>query len=110
MYTGQPPSANQPPNLQSMTLSQTSGIAPNAYFTVTADFTDPEGDPLTYNVMLCEIYINGSSSLSNATYTQTSSDTFYVQAPRTAGVWKLYVYAFDNHNNVGIATASFAVK
>jgi Glycosyl hydrolases family 2, TIM barrel domain len=110
MYTGQPPSANQPPVLQSLTLSQTSGIAPRSYFTVTADFTDPEGDPLTYNVMQCEIYINGSSSLSNATYTQTSADTFSVQAPRNAGVWKLYVYAFDNHNNVSIATASFAVQ
>ena len=110
MYTGVPPTANQPPVIQSMTLSQTSGIAPGAAFTVTADFTDPEGDPMTYNIMLNEMYINGSSSLSNATFTQTGPDTFSVTAPKTAGVWKIYVYAFDNHNNVGVESASFAVQ
>jgi hypothetical protein len=110
MYTGLAPTANQPPVIQSMTLSQTSGIAPGGTFTVTANFSDPEGDPLTYNVMLNEKYINGSTSLTNATFTQTSPGVFSVTAPKTARVWKIYVYCFDNHNNVGIESASFAVR
>ena len=110
MYTGTASTANQPPAIQSMTLSQTSGIAPGAAFTITANFLDPEGDPMTYNIMLNENYINGSTSLTNATFTQTGADTFSVTAPTTAGVWKIYVYAFDGHNNVGIESASFAVQ
>lgn len=110
MFTGVTPTANQPPVIGSMTLSQTAGIAPGGKFTVTVSVTDPEGDPLTYNVMDCEKYINGSTTLNNMTYTQNSPGVFEVTAPNTAGVWKIYVYAFDNHNNVGIESASFAVQ
>ncbi len=35
--------------------------------------------------------------------------TFSVTAPSTVGVWKIYVYAFAGHNNVGIKSASFGV-
>ncbi|PYT81327.1 MAG: coagulation factor 5/8 type domain protein [Acidobacteria bacterium] len=110
MYTGVASTANQPPACQSMTLSQTSHIAPGSTFTVTTDFVDPENDPMTFNLMINEKYINGSTSLTNATFTQTGPQTFTVTAPTTAGVWKLYVYAFDGHNNVGIQSASFAVQ
>ena len=46
----------------------------------------------------------------SGTFTQTGSQTFEVTAPDTAGVWKINVYAFDEHNNAGIASASFAVQ
>jgi hypothetical protein len=46
----------------------------------------------------------------SGTFTQTGPQTFEVTAPDTAGVWKINVYAFDGHNNVGIASASFAVQ
>lgn len=110
MYQGIASTGNQPPTCQSMTLSQTSNIPPGATFTVTTDFVDAENDPMTFNIMLNEKYINGSTSLSNATFTQTSPQTFEVTAPNTAGVWKIYIYAFDGHNNVGIESASFAVQ
>jgi len=110
MYTGAASTANQPPACQSMTLSQTCNIPPGGPFTVTTDFVDPENDPTTFNIMLSEKYINGSTSLSNATFTPTGPQTFLVTAPNTAGVWKIYVYAFDGHNNVGIESASFAVQ
>lgn len=109
-YTGTKSTANQPPVNQGMTLSQTSGIAKGSNFTVTTNFVDPEGDPMTFNVMICEKYINGSTTLNNATFTTTGTQTFSVKAPTTSGVWKIYVYAFDNHNNVGIESASFAVQ
>jgi len=65
---------------------------------------------MTFNIMINEKYINGSTSLSNANFIQTGPQTFQVTAPTTSGVWKLYVYAFDGNNNVGIETASFAVQ
>jgi hypothetical protein len=110
MYTGVASTANQPPACQSMTLSQTSNIPPGGTLTVTTDFVDPENDPMTFNIMLNEKYINGNTSLSNAAFKQTGAQTFSVTAPTTAGVWKIYVYAFDGHNNVGIESASFAVQ
>lgn len=110
MYTGVASTANQPPVNQGMTLSQTSGIVKGSKFTVTTNFVDPDADPMTFNIMICEKYINGSTTLSNATFTQTGPQVFTVTAPSTSGVWKIYVYAFDNHNNVGIESASFAVQ
>ncbi|HWG19736.1 MAG TPA: glycoside hydrolase family 2 TIM barrel-domain containing protein [Terracidiphilus sp.] len=102
--------ANQPPACQSMVLSQTANIPPGGIFTVTTNFVDPNNDAMTFNVMINEKYINGSTSLSNAKFTQSSAQTFTVTAPTTAGVWKIYVYAFDGHNNVGVESASFAVQ
>jgi uncharacterized protein YfaP (DUF2135 family) len=64
---------------------------------------------MTFNIMQNEKYINGSTSLSNAKFTQTGPQTFTVPAP-TAGVWKIYGYAFDGENNVGVESASFAVQ
>lgn len=110
MYKGVAPTANQPPACQSMTLSQTSNIPPGGTFTVTTNFVDPDNDPMTFTIMQNEKYINGSTSLSAAKFTQTGPQTFTVTAPTTAGVWKIYVYAFDGHNNVGIESASFAVQ
>ena len=110
MYKGAASTANQPPACQSITLSQTSNIPPGGTLTITTDFVDPENDPMTFNIMLSEKYINGITSLSNATFKQTGSQTFSVTAPSTAGVWKIYVYAFDGHNNVGIESASLAVQ
>jgi len=110
MWHGFPSTANQPPACQSLTLSQTSGIPRGGTFTVTTNFVDPDNDPMTFNIMINEKYINGSTSLSNANFIQTGPQTFQVTAPTTSGVWKLYVYAFDGNNNVGIETASFAVQ
>ncbi len=44
-----------------------------------------------------------------ATFTQTGNGTFTVTAPDGLGVWKVYVYAYDGHGNVGIETRSFKV-
>jgi hypothetical protein len=109
MFTGQVPTANRPPACQSLTLSPVTNIKRGAPFTVSTAFVDPEGDPLTFNVMVGSKYIDGSGGLANAIFTPTGAQTFSVTAPTKLGVWKLYVYAFDGRNNVGIETASFRV-
>jgi len=40
---------------------------------------------------------------------QPVGNTFTVTAPPATGVWKVYVYAYDGHGNVGIETRSFNV-
>ena len=59
--------------------------------------------------MLTHKYIDGGTGLNYATFTQTGSASFSVTAPQTLGVWKVYVYAYDGHGNVGIETKSFTV-
>ena len=73
------------------------------------NFVDPNNNPMTFNIMQNERYINGSTSHSNAKFTQTGPQTFTVTASTTVGVWKIYVYAFDGQNNVGVGLASFSV-
>jgi len=108
MYAG-PSTENTPPQIQSITLSKTANIKVGTTFTVTASVVDPDNDPITYSLKLNSKYINTSTTLSNATYTQTSPGTFTVTAPGTAGVWKLYVYASDGKGNIGIDSRSFGV-
>ena len=108
MYAG-PSTENTSPQIQSITLSKTANIKVGTTFTVTASVVDPDNDPITYSLKLNSKYINTSTTLSNATYTQTSPGTFTVTAPGTAGVWKLYVYASDGKGNIGIDSRSFGV-
>ncbi|HEX3642402.1 MAG TPA: malectin domain-containing carbohydrate-binding protein [Ktedonobacteraceae bacterium] len=106
-FTGQS-SANTPPVISSMSLSQTS-VPAGGQFTVNVNVSDPNGDPMHYNLMLNSKYINKSTGLQNATFTQTGSGSFMVTAPQKVGVWKVYVYVYDGQGNVGIETKSFKV-
>jgi F5/8 type C domain len=78
-------------------------------FTVTTNVSDPDGDAIHYNLMFTSKYTDGGTGLRYATFTQTGTGTFSVTAPQTLGVWKVYVYAYDGHGNVGIETRSFNV-
>ncbi|GCF09998.1 hypothetical protein KDI_35620 [Dictyobacter arantiisoli] len=60
-------------------------------FTVNANVTDPNGDPLRYHLMFSSKYINQSTGLSNATFTQTGATSFSVTAPEVLGTWKVYL-------------------
>ena len=71
--------------------------------------TDPNGDPIRYNLMFSNKHINGNRGLDNVRFTQTGTGTFTVTAPEQLGVWKVYVYAFDGQGNVGIEQRSFKV-
>ncbi len=76
---------------------------------MTAAASDPDGDPIRYNLMYSDKYISGSTALHHVTFNETGPGSFSVTAPQTLGVWKVYVYAFDGHGNVGIETRSFRV-
>ncbi len=101
-------STNTPPVISSMTLNNTT-VATNGTLVINASVSDPNNDPLRYHVMLSSKYVDGSTSLQNATFTQTGPTTFSVTPPKELGVWKVYLYAYDGQDNVGIQTLSFKV-
>jgi hypothetical protein len=106
---GGSPQPDTPPVISGMTVSPDTAVPASGQFTVGVSVTDPDGDPLTYNLMLSSKYVDGSTGLQYATFTQTGPGTFSVTAPSTIGVWKVYVYVYDGQGNVGIQTESFVV-
>ena len=91
-----------------MTVADQTGVVAGANVSVTAPATDPNGDAITYNVLVNSNYINKSGGLPQAPFTRNGS-TFTVTAPQTLGVWKVYVFAEDGKGNVGVETRSFRV-
>ncbi|EFH83783.1 coagulation factor 5/8 type domain protein [Ktedonobacter racemifer DSM 44963] len=107
-YSGQS-SANTPPVISSMSVSPSTNVPAGGQFTVSVSASDPNNDPIRYNLMFTHKYVDGGTGLSYATFTQTGTGTFSVTAPQQMGVWKVYVYAYDGQGNVGIETKSFKV-
>ncbi|WP_228010297.1 discoidin domain-containing protein [Nonomuraea phyllanthi] len=107
-YTGQP-TGNTPPRISSMTVGSQAAVPAGGTFTVDTQTTDPDGDLIRYHVMLGDKHITGNRGLRHARFTRTSSTRLTVTAPEQLGVWKVYVYAYDGHGNVGIEQRSFRV-
>nr|WP_260407949.1 discoidin domain-containing protein [Planomonospora venezuelensis] len=107
-YTGRR-SANTPPEITSMTVGSQTAVPAGGTFTVETDVSDPDGDPVRYNLMVSDKHITGNRGFTGARFTQTGPGRFTVTAPERMGVWKVYVYAFDGHGNVGIEQRSFRV-
>ncbi|MBY8881216.1 discoidin domain-containing protein [Actinacidiphila acidipaludis] len=101
--------ANTPPVIGSMTLSNTASVPAGGTFTVSAPATDPDGDLVRYTLMYSSKYVDSQTALRQVDFAQTGDGQFTVTAPHTLGVWKVYVYAFDGHGNVGVETRSFRV-
>jgi exo-beta-1,3-glucanase (GH17 family) len=107
-YTGQVPT-NTPPEITSMTVGSQTSVPAGSQFTVGVAATDPQGDPIRYNLMFSNKHITGNTGLDNVRFTQTGPGQFSVTAPQQMGVWKVYVYAYDGQGNVGIEQQSFKV-
>ncbi|MFB6395645.1 discoidin domain-containing protein [Polymorphospora sp. A560] len=107
-YSGQT-SANTPPEITSMTVGSQTAVPAGGEFTVSVNATDPQADLIRYNLMFSDKHVTGNRGFSNVTFTQTGDGQFRVRAPEQLGVWKVYVYAYDGHGNVGIEQRSFRV-
>ncbi|MFI7547527.1 discoidin domain-containing protein [Actinoplanes sp. NPDC049599] len=107
-YTGQA-SANTPPEINSMAVSNQTAVPAGGTFTINAGVSDPNGDLIRYNLMYSNKHITGGTGLTNVVFTDNGNGTFTAKAPEQLGVWKVYVYAFDGHGNVGIDQRSFKV-
>ena len=101
------PGANTPPVISRMDLSRVTDVPAGGQFTIDVAASDPNGDALSWAVMLNSKYIDNAGALVPASF--TGSGPFTVRAPDRLGVWKVYVYARDGHGNVGIEARSFRV-
>ncbi|WP_185030223.1 discoidin domain-containing protein [Streptomyces candidus] len=108
-YGGNTAGDNTPPVITNMAVSPASAAPAGREFTVRADVRDPEGDPLTYKILLSGNYATGDKGLVEAKWRSTGNGTFAVTAPEKLGVWKVYVQAEDGRGNAGIETKSVKV-
>ncbi|MGW6204481.1 discoidin domain-containing protein [Streptomyces sp. NPDC055089] len=108
-YTGSTAGDNTPPVISNMAVDKASNAPAGGEFTVRANVSDPQNDPLTYKVFLSGNYANGDKRLVEAQWRSTGNGTFAVTAPEKLGVWKVYIQAEDGHGNAGIETKSVKV-
>ena len=97
---------NTPPVFASMTVP--TSVVAGSTLTVDAPVSDPQGDAITYDVLLNSKHINGAGGLARTAFTRSGS-SFSLTAPDVVGVWKVYVFAEDGHGNVGVQTRSVRV-
>ncbi len=107
-YSGQTP-ANTPPEITAMSVSNQTAVPAGGTYTVNVSVNDPQGDLIRYHLMYSDKHITGATGLRNVTFTDNGNGSFTVRAPEQLGVWKVYVYAFDGHGNVGIEQKSIRV-
>ncbi|KIF77914.1 hypothetical protein QR77_37000 [Streptomyces sp. 150FB] len=108
-YGGDTSRDNTPPVISSMSVDGAGAVPAGRDFTVRTSVSDPNGDPLSYQVLVGSKYLDNSSQLTDAHFTDQGNGTFKVTAPDRLGVWKVYVKASDGKGNVGIETKSFKV-
>ncbi len=108
-YAGSTTGDNTPPVISNMAVSPASSAPAGGEFAVRAEVRDPDGDPLTYKVLLSGNYASGDKRLVEAEWRATGNGTFEVKTPEKLGVWKVYVQAEDGHGNAGIEAESVEV-
>ncbi|WP_329459298.1 discoidin domain-containing protein [Streptomyces sp. NBC_01497] len=109
-YGGDTSHENTPPQVTDMTVGgATQGVETGADVSVSTRTTDPDGDPVTYQVLFSSNYIDQNKALVPAAATDRGHGTLTVKAPDKVGVYKVYVKATDGHGNVGIGTKSLKV-
>ncbi|MFI6033314.1 discoidin domain-containing protein [Streptomyces sp. NPDC051315] len=108
-YTGAAGGDNTPPVITNMAVSPATAASAGGEFSVRADVRDPDGDPITYKVLLSGNYASGDKRLVEARWRATGDGTFAVTAPEKLGVWKVYLQAEDGRGNAGIETKSVKV-
>ncbi|MFJ6235226.1 discoidin domain-containing protein [Streptomyces griseus] len=100
---------NTPPVISGMTVDNASAVQAGKPFTFKASVSDPDGDPLTHQVLVNSKYIDNGGQLTETAFTDRGDGTFEVTAPDRLGVWKVYLKSTDGKGNVGIETKSFKV-
>ncbi|MCQ4210669.1 discoidin domain-containing protein [Streptomyces longispororuber] len=101
---------NTPPVISSMAVDgDPSKVPAGRAVTVTTQATDPDGDPLTYEVLTNSNYIDQSKQLVPVPFTDEGSGKLRFTAPDKPGVWKVYVKVTDGKGNVGVETRSVRV-
>ncbi|MET9409763.1 discoidin domain-containing protein [Streptomyces sp. NPDC002935] len=101
---------NTPPVISDLTVEGDAGKVPAGRdLTLAVRATDPNGDPITYEVLDNSMYIDQGKQLNPLPSTDLGGGRLRVTAPDRPGVWKIYVKAKDGKGNVGVETRSVRV-
>ncbi|QFZ78276.1 hypothetical protein GFH48_37750 [Streptomyces fagopyri] len=101
---------NTPPVISGLTVEGDAAKVPaGGSLTLSVKATDPNGDPLTYEVLDNSNYIDQSKQLTTLPSTDLGGGRLRVTAPDRPGVWKIYVKVKDGKGNVGVETRSVRV-
>ncbi|MFF9902253.1 discoidin domain-containing protein [Streptomyces olivaceus] len=109
-YGGDTSGDNTPPVVSGFGVEGGAGqVQAGKDLVLTARATDPDGDPVTYEVLANSNYIDQGKQLTTLPATDLGDGRLQVTAPDRPGVWKLYVKATDGKGNVGVETLSARV-
>ncbi|MBZ6257717.1 discoidin domain-containing protein [Streptomyces olivaceus] len=109
-YGGDTSGDNTPPVVSGFGVEGGAGqVQAGKDLVLTARATDPDGDPVAYEVLANSNYIDQGKQLTTLPATDLGGGRLQVTAPDRPGVWKLYVKATDGKGNVGVEALSARV-
>lgn len=109
-YGGDTSRDNTPPVVSGFGVEGDAGrVQAGKDLVLTVRASDPDGDPIAYEVLANSNYIDQSKQLTPMPFTDLGGGRLKVTAPDRPGVWKLYVKATDGRGNVGVETLSARV-
>ncbi|NUS28722.1 MAG: hypothetical protein HOV92_31500 [Streptomyces sp.] len=109
-YGGDTTHDNTPPVISDLAVEGDAGkVAAGHDLVLSVKATDPDGDPLSYEVLDNSMYVDQSKNLASLPFTDLGGGRLKVTAPDRPGVWKMYVKATDGRGNVGVETRSIRV-
>ncbi|MBZ6226135.1 discoidin domain-containing protein [Streptomyces olivaceus] len=109
-YGGDTSGDNTPPVVSGFGVEGGAGqVQAGKDLVLTTRATDPDGDPVAYEVLANSNYIDQGKQLTTLPATDLGGGRLRVTAPDRPGVWKLYVKATDGKGNVGVETLSARV-
>ncbi|WP_329113336.1 discoidin domain-containing protein [Streptomyces sp. NBC_01465] len=101
---------NTPPVIASMSVDgDASKVPAGGDLTLNTQVSDPDGDQISYEVLVNSNYIDQNKALTSVPVTDLGGGKLKVTAPDKPGVWKVYVKATDGKGNVGVETRSVRV-
>ncbi|CAM5459826.1 beta-mannosidase OS=Streptomyces tendae OX=1932 GN=GUR47_01905 PE=3 SV=1 [Streptomyces tendae] len=109
-YGGDTSGDNTPPVVGGFGVEGDAGkVQAGKDLVLTVRATDPDGDPIAYEVLANSNYIDQGKQLTTLPATDLGGGRLKVTAPDRPGVWKLYVKATDGKGNAGVETVSARV-
>nr|WSX77077.1 discoidin domain-containing protein [Streptomyces sp. NBC_00899] len=101
---------NLPPQVADMSVADaTTGVPAGGRVTISTRTSDPENDPVSYQVLFSSLYIDNNGALAAAATTDNGGGSLTATAPDKVGVYIAYVKATDNHGNVGYGSKSVRI-